>query len=87
MGDEFPYRLTAHAARVLQERAISLEWVARTMAQPGRVEVDAHDPSLRHRLATIPEHGGRVLRVIYDERSSPWTIVTAYFDRKMRGKL
>jgi hypothetical protein len=87
MSVDFPYRLTAHAARVLQERAISLEWVARTMAHPGRVEPDEHDPALRHRLAAIPEYGGRVLRVICDETSSPWTIITAYFDRRLRGAL
>jgi hypothetical protein len=82
---DFPYRLTAHAGRVIQERAIPLEWVARALAEPERVERDEHDPALQHRLAAIPEHGGRVLRVICDETSSPWTIITAYFDRKLRG--
>jgi hypothetical protein len=87
MSADFPYRLTAHAARVLQERAIPLEWVTRVIAHSGRVEPDEHDPALRHRLAAIPEHAGRVLRVICDETSDPWTIITAYFDRKLRGTL
>ena len=30
---------------------------------------------------------GRVLRVICDETSRPWTIITAYFDRSLRGTL
>jgi hypothetical protein len=87
MGEDFPYRLTVHAARVLQERAIPLEWLVRALVEPGRVEADANDPTLRHRLAAIPERGGRVLRVICDETRSPWIVITAYFDRKMRGNL
>ena len=42
---------------------------------------------LRHALARIPERDDRVLRVVYNENVHPWRIVTAYFDRAMRGKL
>ena len=34
MPEEFPYALTAHASRVIGEREIPLEWVARVLAQP-----------------------------------------------------
>jgi len=87
MAAEFPYKLTAHAASVLIERQIPQEWVARVLAQPMRLETDRYDPSLRHALASIPENDGRVLRVVYNDTVRPWQVVTAYFDRKERGKL
>ena len=85
--DDFHYSLTLHAAMVIAERGIALEWVARVLASPQVTEIDKHDPELRHALATIPEHGSRVLRVIYNENSEPWRIVTAFFDRNQKGKL
>nr|MBI3612650.1 DUF4258 domain-containing protein [Nitrospirota bacterium] len=85
MPRDFPYDLTAHAARVLKEREIPLEWVARILKRPERTETDRVDPEVRHVLARIPEHGGRVLRVIYNGTTTPWRIVTAYFDRKERS--
>jgi len=54
---------------------------------PARTVVDPIDPSLRHALATVPDFGGRVLRVIYNPLATPPVIVTAYFDRTMKGKL
>jgi hypothetical protein len=87
MAAEFPHKLTAHAANVLIERQIPLEWVARVLAQPMRFEADRHDPTLRHALAAIPENDGRVLRVVYNDTIRPWQVVTAYFDRKERGRL
>jgi hypothetical protein len=77
----FPYALTAHATTVLAERQIPLAWVARVLAAPALTEPDRDDPALRHALARIPEHGDRVLRVVYNEQTTPWRVVTAYFDR------
>ena len=87
MATEFPYRFTTHATRVLAEREIPQEWVARVLDRPMRVEPDRLDPTLRHALAAIPEYGGRVLRVVYNETVRPWQVVTAYFDRKEKGRL
>ena len=85
--DRFPYALTAHAATVLAAREIPLEWVARVLAQPRKIEPDRQDPALRHALARIPERGGRVMRVVYNDTTRPWRIVTAYFDRGQKTKL
>jgi hypothetical protein len=74
---DLSYRLTAHAASVIAERQIPQEWV----------EADRYDPTLRHALAAIPENDGRVLRVVYNDTVRPWQVVTAYFDRKERGRL
>ncbi len=86
-GADFPYRLTAHAARVIAERDIVLEWVERALRTPARTETDRLDPALRHALAPIQERGDRILRVIYNPLREPWEIVTAYFDRTQRGKV
>lgn len=84
---EFSYELTAHADTVIRERAISLDWIRRVLEYPELIEPDSSDAELRHALARIDEHEGRVLRVIYNYRTSPWRIVTAYFDRTMRNRL
>ncbi len=87
MSSNPSYVLTAHAARVIQERGITLAWVERVLTRPTRIEHDNHDPKLHHALARIPEFGDRVLRVVYNERTQPRQVVTVYFDRTQRGKL
>ena len=66
----------------IAERGISRAWIERVLADPLALEIDKEDPTLRHALARIPERGGMVLRVIYDETVKPWSVVTAFFDRK-----
>lgn len=82
-----PYVLSAHAARVIAERAIDLAWVERTLGRPTWTEADEEDSELVHALARIPEHGGRVLRVIYNPNTDPWRVVTVYFDRTQRHRV
>jgi hypothetical protein len=81
------YELTQHARDALTERAIPVEWVERVMISPARTEPDKADPGTVHHLGEIPEHGNRVLRVVINQPTSPVRIVTAYFDRAMKGKL
>ena len=80
------YELTAHAAVVISERGIDLDWIERTLAEPHRTEQDRTDPALRHALRRIAAHDDRVLRVVYNASVSPPRIVTAYFDRRQKGK-
>jgi hypothetical protein len=87
LSKESPFSLTGHAAEVIAQRGIPLEWVERVLKEPQKVEPDAEDRELRHALACIPEHGNRILRVIYNEAAEPWSIVMAYFDRSQRGKI
>ena len=79
--------LTGHAKTVMAERSITEEWVQRVLSNPEEVETDKQDPTLSHGLGRIPEHGDRVLRVVYNHSVSPPSVVTAYFDRSMKGKL
>ena len=74
-----------HARVVLQERAISEEWVERATAFPDRC--DSGPDGNVHYLKAIPERDGRVLRVVVNPRGSRARIVTAFFDRRARGQL
>ncbi len=79
-----PFVLTAHAALVARERQIDGSWIRRALESPDRTEADTCDPTLRHALCAVAEREGRVLRVVYDPCSSPWRVVTAFFDRRER---
>ncbi len=59
----------------------------RTISCPDLLELDSEDPTKRHAFKVIPENGDRVLRVIYNENNTPWSVISAYFDRKRRGTL
>jgi len=79
--------LTLHAEDVLEEREIPREWVQRVVNEPTLVLRDRHDTELEHALAPIPERDGRILRVVYNAGIEPFRVITAYFDRRMRGRL
>lgn len=81
------YTLSKHAEDAIREREIRPEWVAQTMDDPLATEPDPEDPALRHALRSISDFGYRVLRVIYNQTKTPPHVVTAYFDRTMKGKL
>jgi hypothetical protein len=76
------YRLTAHAKKTIAERGISLAWIDRVLGNPLVLESDKEDPTLRHALGRIPERSDRILRVVYNETVKPWSVVTAFLDRK-----
>ena len=81
------FELTAHARHVMAERGISIEWVVQALQHPDRTEPHPGDPELRSALARIAEFDGRVLRVVYNDHTIPWRIVTVYFDRSQRNRL
>jgi uncharacterized protein DUF4258 len=81
------FTLTSHAETVLRERGIELTWVDRVLRNPQVTQADRAEVSLRHALGQISERDDRVLRVIYNPSQRPWSVVTAYFDRRQRGKI
>ena len=87
MQEKIRYELSAHSVAVMAERQIQLEWMERVLSKPERTEPDKVDPDLQHALGRIAERDDRVLRVVYNDKTDPWRIVTVYFDRAMRGKL
>jgi hypothetical protein len=76
------YRLTAHAQMMIAERGISETWIDYVLAHPLALERDKEDLTLRHALGRIPERGDKILHVVYNETMQPWSVVTAFFDRK-----
>ncbi len=68
------------------QKGVGKEWIERIVDNPSRIEGDAVDTSLEHRLGLPPELANRVLRVIVS-KDEPKRVVTAYLDRKLKGKL
>lgn len=77
---------TKHALARLAKRQLEREWIERTVSSPARIEGDAEDPALEHRLAVVPELANRVLRVIVS-KAEPKRVITAHVDRSMKGTL
>ncbi|MGQ0509496.1 MAG: DUF4258 domain-containing protein [Betaproteobacteria bacterium] len=80
------FELTAHAVTVVARRGIRAEWLRLALQNPDRTEPDRSDAALTHALARIVDRDDRVLRVVYNASVLPPRIVTAYFDRRQRGK-
>jgi hypothetical protein len=59
----------------------------RSVETPTLLEWDPQDPILRLALRAIPPLDGRVLRVVYNWTTDPWTLVTAHLDRSRRSSL
>ncbi|MYB09107.1 MAG: DUF4258 domain-containing protein [Acidimicrobiia bacterium] len=76
-----------HAQHVMAERGISSEWVERAVATPERRARDPHDEAVERFYIRVPERSGRVLRVAVNTDADPWRVVSAFFDRSMRGEL
>jgi hypothetical protein len=71
----------------MERRGIRTEWVERTVTAPERRVRDPYDWGLERFFCRITESDGKVLRVVVNTESDPWRVVTAYFDRSMRGVL
>ncbi|MHB0979257.1 MAG: DUF4258 domain-containing protein [Thermoleophilia bacterium] len=78
---------TQHARDVIEARGIDPVWVASAVNSPEATVRDIRDAQLTHALRRIPEHGNRALRVVYNHTVDPPRVVTAYFDRTLKGKL
>ena len=70
-----------HAKDVARERQISEGWVLSAIQHPDRSE--ARNDGLWHYIKSIPEHGGRFLRVVVNRNVSPNRVVTVFFDRRV----
>ncbi|MCY2951838.1 MAG: DUF4258 domain-containing protein [Planctomycetota bacterium] len=81
------YELTRHARNAMTERRIPIEWLERVLHAPEKTEPDKTDSQLVHHLARIPEHENRVLRVVLNPLVAPVRVVSAFFDRRMKGTL
>lgn len=78
---------TEHAKHTVEMRQIQHEWIALCLENPDLREPDPKDSELELFYRKIPEYGNRVLRVVVNTKLAPWTIVTVFFDRRMKDKL
>lgn len=78
------YELTQHARKVLEERAIAIEWMERALANPEETAPDPNDSVVQRFYCAIPEFGGRTLRVAVNTTVNPWRVVSVFFDRNKR---
>jgi hypothetical protein len=76
-------RYTQHARDRIAEYAIDAAWVDRTIDQPDRTAPDPR-PGIIRAFRTIPERGGRVLRVAYRFDHADVLVLSAHFDRGAR---
>lgn len=78
---------TRHALQAIEERRIQLNWVEETITKPELRTNDPEDEELERFYKRIPEYGDRVLRAVVNTRESPWRVVSAFFDGRMRSRL
>jgi hypothetical protein len=83
----FDYQLTNHARQRISERKILISWLESVLFNPQRLENDKSNPDLYRAIGVIPESNNKVLVVVYDTKTSPAKIVTAHFDRRLKGTL
>ncbi|MBE9146756.1 DUF4258 domain-containing protein [Planktothrix mougeotii LEGE 06226] len=69
----------------MQERAIPEEWVISAINEPDFCE--EHSDNTTHYIKSIPEFGGRFLRVVVNSTVTPNRVVTVFFDRRLRRNL
>lgn len=67
---------------MLRERNIPEEWLRRAIGAPDATEVGP-DNNI-HYIKSIPEYGGRSLRVVVNPYVEPERVVTVFFDRRLR---
>jgi uncharacterized DUF497 family protein len=84
MPDRKPLRFTRHAQDVVEERALDHSWIERTVREPEWSHPDRRQPHVERRFRTIPEFGGRILRVVCIETVDEIRILTVFFDRDAR---
>ncbi len=78
---------TRHAIHMMAERAIPMEWVEQTVIGPALRIPDPNDSEVERFFRSIPENSDRALRVAVNTHADPWRVVSAFFDRSMRGEL
>lgn len=81
--DRIPhYCLSGHAEVMRKERAILSEWIDITIKEPNLTEL--REDGTMHYIRSIPEKGGRFLRVVVNTSLEPPRIITLFFDRRIQ---
>ncbi|KNY19480.1 DUF4258 domain-containing protein [Methylobacterium sp. ARG-1] len=76
------FTYTRHARENLIDRGIASELGERTNLAPEATEPDPRYPERVRAYRAWPEHGGRVLRVVYvEEPALTYRVITLFLDR------
>ena len=81
------YEFSDHASFVVSVRQIQEEWIIICLKEPDLVEISGKDKTVTYFFKKICEYENRVLRVAVNTKVKPKKVITAYFDRAMRGKI
>lgn len=84
MPDRKPLQFTKHAENAIMERELEQTWIEKVTREPEWSRPDPRRLGVERRFRTIPEFGGRVLRVVCLETADEIRILTAFFDRDAR---
>ena len=68
----------------MEERQLERRWIERAVFEPEWQEIDPRDPAVIRRFTTVPERGGRIVRVALVESATEIRILTAFLDRRAR---
>ncbi len=85
--ESFLYEISAHAQDNIQKRNLLLRWIQDAVEHPDKTEPDETDEELQIAFKKIQDANDKILKVVYNKTVSPIRIVTAHFDRRMKGKL
>ena len=85
--ESFLYEISAHAQDNIQKRNLLLRWIQDAVEHPDKTEPDETDDELQIAFKKIQDANDKILKVVYNKTVSPIRIVTAHFDRRMKGKL
>lgn len=74
-------RFTKHALSVMNERGLPVEWAEATITAADWIEPDAENPVLTRSFKTLPQAGGRIMRVVHRPDNGDILVITAFLDR------
>ena len=77
-----PLVFTKHAQDAIIERELKRAWIEEAAYMPEWEDDDPRQVGILRRYRAIPQHGGRVLRVVCLETDDEIRILTAFFDRR-----
>jgi hypothetical protein len=79
--------LSNHAQERAVQRGIREQWIEETILNPQQTEIDPVNSTALRAWRKIPERNNSILRVVYNPETTPFVVITVFFDRSMKGKL
>lgn len=79
--------LSNHAQERAVQRGIREQWIEETILNPQQTEIDPVNSKALRAWRKIPERNNSILRVVYNPETTPFVVITVFFDRSMKGKL